>query len=110
MSIKESAETWVRIDLFCDGLGRDGICAGDQSESLSDTAPTAEAVRKAILNAAVKARWPFDPKLQRWLCPECVRARETSGQTKDMEITDGPPSVPQRGSALEELFAAPPLL
>ena len=110
MSIKESAETWVRIDLFCDGLGRDGICAGDQSESLSDTAPTAEAVRKAILNAAVKARWRFDPKLQRWLCPECDCARDRSERIKDIEITDGPRSVPQKGHILEGLFVAPPLL
>ena len=40
--------------------------------------PTAEGARKAILNAAIKACWRFDPELQRWLCPDCVRARDAS--------------------------------
>src|ERR1700691_3127228 len=110
MSIEETAETWVRMDLFCDGLGHDGICAGDGLERLSDVAPTAEAVRKAILNAAVKAGWRFDPKLQRWLCPDCVRGREASERPEDVGVTDGPPSVPQKGRVLEELFAASHLL
>jgi hypothetical protein len=100
MSIEETAETWVRLDLLCDGLGHDGICVGDGLERISDVAPTAEAVRKAILNAAVKARWRFDPKLQRWLCPDCVRKRDASAQGEDAEMTDGPPSVPQKGSRL----------
>src|ERR1700733_3808921 len=104
MGIEETAETWVRIDLFCDGLGNDGICAGDPLERISDVAPTAEGVRKAILNAAVKARWRFDSKLQRWLCPECVRAHDGLERTEDVEMTDGPPSVPHRGHVLEELF------
>ena len=108
MAIKVTAETWVRIDLFCDGLGNDGICllgAGDEFERIYDVAPTAEGARKAILNAAVKARWRFDPKLQRWLCPECVRARDASERPEDIAMTDGPPSVPQRGHAvLEESF------
>jgi hypothetical protein len=98
MGIEETAETWVRMDLFCDGLSRDGICAGDQLERISDIAPTAEGVRKAILNAVVKARWRFDPKLQRWLCPECVRVRDASAQTEDVEITDGPAFVPPDGT------------
>jgi hypothetical protein len=67
-------------------------------------------VRKAILNAAVKARWRFDPKLQRWLCPDCVRKRDASAQGEDAEMTDGPPSVPQRDHVLEEVFVASHLL
>ena len=108
VAIEETAETWVRIDLCCDGLGNDGICllgVGDEFERISDVAPTAEGARKAILNAAVKARWRFDPKLQRWLCPECVRAGDASERPEAIAMTDGPPSVPQRGHAvLEESF------
>jgi|HubBroStandDraft_1064217.scaffolds.fasta_scaffold167748_2 hypothetical protein len=52
MSIEETAETGARTDLFCDGLGHDGICAGN-----GVVAPTVEGARKQILNAAVKARW-----------------------------------------------------
>jgi hypothetical protein len=99
MGIEETAETWVRIDLFCDGIGNDGICAGDPLERISDVAATAEGVRKAILNAAVKAPWRFDSKLQRWLCPECVRAHDGLEQTEDVEMTYRPPSVPHRRSA-----------
>ena len=110
MGIEETDETWVRIDLFCDGLGNDGICAGDGSERIFDVAPTPEGARKQILNAAVKARWRFDPKSQRWLCPDCVRGREASEPPEHVGVTDGPPSVPQKGRVLEELFAASHLL
>jgi hypothetical protein len=110
MGIEEPAETWIRIDLFCDGLGRDGICAGHGVERISDVAPTSEGARKAILNAAVKARWRLDPKSQRWLCPECASARDPSKQLEQNEMTDAPPSVPHKGRVLEELFAASPLL
>jgi hypothetical protein len=75
MGMAETAETWIRIDLFCDGLGDDGTCvrgANGDLDRISDVAPTAEGARKAILNAAVKSPWRFDPKLDRWLCPECV--------------------------------------
>jgi hypothetical protein len=109
MGIKETAETWVRIHLLCDGLGDDGIClfgADGEAEGISDVAPTAEGARKQVLNAAVKARWRFDPKLQRWLCPDCVRGLEASQKPEDVGVTDGPPSVPQKGRVLEELFAA----
>ena len=44
---------------FATGLGNDGIClvgASDELESISEVAPTAEGARKAILNAAAKAR------------------------------------------------------
>jgi len=113
MGIEETAETWVRIDLFCDGLGDDGIClsgADGKLEAISDAAPTAEVARKQILNAAVKARWRFDPTLQRWLCADCVRGREASAQLEDVGVTDSPPSVPKRGRVLEELFSASHLL
>jgi hypothetical protein len=112
MGIEETAETWIRIDLFCDGLGNDGTCifgARDESERISDVAPTSEGARKAILNAAVKARWRFDPKLQRWLCPECASARYASRQTEN-GMTDGPPSILQKSRVIEELFAASHLL
>ena len=106
MGIEKIAEMWIRINLFCDGLGNDGICAGDdQLERISDVAPTEEGARKAILNAAVKECWRFDLKLQRWLCPECAAARDVSNQAEGVEMTDGPPSVPQRACALlEESF------
>jgi hypothetical protein len=113
MGIEETVETWVRVDLFCDGLGDDGICllgADGELEGISDVAPTAEGARKQILNAAVKARWRFDPKLQRWLCPDCVRRCEASEQPENIGLTDGPQSVPQNGRDLEELFAASYLL
>ena len=113
MGIEETPETWVRIDLFCDGLGDDGIClfgTDGALEAISDVAPTAEGARKQILNAAVKARWRFHPKLQRWLCPKCASARDPSKQLEQNEMTDAPPSVPHKGRVLEELFAASHLL
>lgn len=105
MGIERTAEAWVRIDLICDGLGDNGICLadpGDELERISDVAPTEEGARKAILNAAVKAGWRLDPKLQRWLCPDCVRARDELGRTEEVAMTDGPPAVPQRSPFLEE--------
>jgi hypothetical protein len=113
MGIEETAETWIRIDIICDGLGDDGVClfgATGELEKISDVAPTAEGARKAILNAAVKARWRFYQKLQRWLCPDCVRGREGSEQPEDVGVTDCPPSVPQKGRVLQDLFAASHLL
>jgi hypothetical protein len=110
MAIKETAETWIRMDLFCDGLDGNGICVFGASDEqrISEVAPIAEGARKAILNAAIKACWRFDPKLQRWLCPECVRARHASAQPADVAMTDGPPSVPQSDhTALESLAIAP---
>ena len=44
MGIEETAEAWIRVEVFCDGLGDDGICprgAGDELERIFDTAPTA---------------------------------------------------------------------
>ena len=109
MAIKETAETWVRIDLFCDGLGEEGTCVlgtGDELQRISDVAPTPEGARTAILNRAVKSYWRIDPKLQRWLCPECVRARDAAERAEDVPVTtDSPASVPQKGqAALEEPF------
>jgi hypothetical protein len=109
MGIEKTAEMWVRVDLFCDGLSNDGICAGeDQLQRISDVAPTEEGAQKAILNAAVKACWRFDQKLQRWLCPECAAAaRDVPNQTEDVEMTDGPPSVPQTAyNLLEKSFGS----
>jgi hypothetical protein len=113
MGIEETAETWIRIDLFCDGLGNDGTCLfgpRDEWERISDVAPTSAGARKAILNSAVKARWRRDPKSQRWLCAECVSARDASRQPEENGMTDGPPSVPQKRRVIEELFAASHLL
>ena len=110
MGIEETAETWIRIDLFCDGLGRDRICAGDGLERISDVAATSEGARKAILNAAVKARWRLDPKSQRWLCPECASACDASRPPEKGGMTDGPPPVLQQSRVLEKLFAASRLL
>jgi len=56
-------------------LGDDGTCVLGAGNELDRTA---EGARKAILNAAIKACWRFDPELQRWLCPDCVRARDAS--------------------------------
>ena len=92
MGIKKTAETWIRVEVFCDGLGDDGVClasAGDELERISDVAPTGKGAQKAIINAAVRARWRFDPKLQRWLCPECVRVRDASAQPEQVSVTDG---------------------
>jgi hypothetical protein len=64
MGIKETAETWIRVEVFCDGLGDDGVClvsAGDELERISDVAPTREGAQKVIINTTVRARWRFDP-------------------------------------------------
>jgi hypothetical protein len=105
MGIEETTETWIRIEVFCDGLGEDGICpvrAGDELERIFDTAPTAEGARKAILNAAVKAGWRRDPKSQRWLCPECVHARDAAEQPEEVRVTEAPPPGQKKGGILLE--------
>jgi hypothetical protein len=97
MAMKETAETWIRIDLFCDGLGDDGICVRDVSDDLGTifhAAPTAEGARKAILNAAIESRWTVDLKLMRWLCPECVAARDAGSRPPHLQ------------AALEELHSS----
>jgi hypothetical protein len=38
MGIEETAEMWIRVEAFCDGLGDDGICKanpGGQTEPFS---------------------------------------------------------------------------
>ena len=105
MGIEETTETWIRVEVLCDGLGDDRTCpvsAGDELERIFDIAPTVEGARKAILNAAVKAGWRLDPKLQRWLCPECVRARDAAEQHEDVAVTEGPPSAPKRADVFLE--------
>jgi hypothetical protein len=80
MAIQETAETWVRVDLICDGLDGDHTCvrgANNERGRISEVAPTADGARKALLNAAVRSSWPFDLKLQRWICPACASVRET---------------------------------
>jgi len=97
MAIVETIETWVRLDLFCDGIGDDGVCVSSTSDGLdriSDVAPTAETARKAIFNASVKSCWRFDRTLNRWLCPECVRVRDASESLVGVAMSDSPPSVP----------------
>ena len=79
MSIAEFPETWIRVDLYCDGLGESGTCVLDGEEALgviSDVANTAEGARATVLYAAENSGWAFDMKLQRWLCPNCVAARD----------------------------------
>jgi hypothetical protein len=98
MGMVKTTETWVRIELFCDGVGDQGICVrspGDELDRLSDVAPVAEIARKAILNATVKSRWRFDPTSQRWLCCDCARALDAAERDEVVAMTDSPPSVPQ---------------
>jgi hypothetical protein len=105
VGINKTAETWVRFDLFCDGLGNDGICVADDLEKITDAAPTEEGARKALINAAAKACWRFDLKLQRWLCPECACARRVSELAEEVDLIGSPPSVPQRAYApVEESY------
>jgi hypothetical protein len=113
MGITETAETWVRVDLFCDGLDDHGsylFGTGHELEGISDVAPTSEGARKAILNAAAKACWHFDPKLQQWLCPACAGARDVLKRSKDNGMTDALAAVPQDDRVLEEFFGASSLM
>lgn len=102
VGIGETTETWVRIDLFCDGLENDGACpfgAGGEPEKISDVAPTSDGARKAILNAAAKACWHLDPKSRRWLCPDCAGARDASKHPESLGMSDGPPPLHKRAAA-----------
>ena len=92
MGIGETTETWVRIDLVCDGLENDRACpfgAGGEPEKISDVAPTSDGARKAILNAAAKACWHLDSKSQHWLCPDCASARDASKHPESLGMSDG---------------------
>jgi hypothetical protein len=107
MGIEETTETWIRVEVLCDGLGDDRTCpvsAGDELERIFDIAPTVEGARKAILNAAVKAGWRRDPELQRWLCPECRRAYDAAEQPEDVGVIEAPPSAPKMADVLLEAF------
>jgi hypothetical protein len=99
MAIVETIENWVRLDLFCDGIGDEGDCviSASEVERISDVAPTAEGVRKAIFNASVKSCWRFDQTSQRWLCPECVRVRDALERPDVVAMSNCPPSVSQNG-------------
>jgi hypothetical protein len=79
MAIEEFREIWIRVDLYCDGLGEDGTCvldADDDIGMISDVANNAEGARTTVLHAAESAGWVFDLKLRRWLCPDCVARRD----------------------------------
>jgi hypothetical protein len=84
MGIEESKEVWTRVDLYCDGIG-DGpescVEYGDPEDIdaempvVTDCCQSAEDARRLTLYAATEcAGWRFDMKLQRWLCPACVKA------------------------------------
>jgi hypothetical protein len=82
MGLEQSKETWIRVDLFCDGLGEDGtscVAYGNPDNPnadmpmVSDCCPTAEDARRLTLHSATQQGWVFDMRLQRWLCPDCAR-------------------------------------
>ena len=83
MGIEESKEIWTRVDLYCDGIGKDATTCvkyGNPNDSdvempmVTDCCPSAEDARRLTLHAATREGWQFDFKLQRWLCPDCVKA------------------------------------
>jgi len=80
MGLEESEETWTRVDLFCDGLGKDGTCVAygdtddlDDMPMVTDCCQSPEDAPRLTLYAATQEGWAFDMRLQRWLCPDCVR-------------------------------------
>jgi hypothetical protein len=68
----------VGVDLFCDGLSELEICvlSDDGPAMLSDYAGTVDEASHLVLYAAEHCGWIFDLELQRWLCPDCLAARE----------------------------------
>jgi hypothetical protein len=78
MAIELFNPNWVGADLFCDGLGEYGECVlGDDGPSMiTDIAPTADDARRLMLHAADHSGWKFDIQSQRWLCPDCMAARD----------------------------------
>jgi hypothetical protein len=83
MGLEQSNETWIRVDLFCDGIGEDVttcVAYGDPEDSdadmpmVTDCCATAEDARRLTLYAATRSGWIFDMHLRRWLCPHCVNA------------------------------------
>jgi hypothetical protein len=83
MGIEVSKEIWVRVDLFCDGIG-DGpetcVKYGDPEDEnidmpmVTDCCPSEEDACRLTLNTATREGWQFELKLRRWLCPACVIA------------------------------------
>jgi hypothetical protein len=47
---------------------------------VTDCCASAEDARRLVLNAAVREGWQFDLKLCRWLCPDCVTARDAQAE------------------------------
>lgn len=79
MPIEEFQETWTRIELACDGLGEAGACVAADEDGpayVMDVAPTAEGARITTVNYATSAGWVWELKSKRWLCPDCLRARD----------------------------------
>jgi hypothetical protein len=81
MGIEESKEIWTRVDLYCDGIGDDAttcVLYGDDGDAempmVTDCCQSAEDARRLALHTATREGWQFDIRLQRWLCPACVRA------------------------------------
>jgi hypothetical protein len=84
MPLEQTAEIWTRVDLYCDGLGKDSTTCveyGDPNDldvampMVTDCCPDPKDARRLALHAATRAGWVFDIELQRWLCPACVKAR-----------------------------------
>jgi hypothetical protein len=77
MAIELFNPNWIGADLFCDGLGEFGECVlGDDGPAMvTDIAPPDD-VRRLVLYGAESCGWKFDMKLQRWLCPACLAARD----------------------------------
>jgi hypothetical protein len=81
MGLEESKETWTRVNLFCDGIGKDStscVAYGDPHDDdsdmpmVTDCCQSSEDARRLALCAAERQGWQFDLKLKRWLCPACV--------------------------------------
>src|SRR6266852_8548364 len=86
MALEQFPEVWTRVDLYCDGPGEDAttcVAYGDPDDinadmpMVSDCCPTAEDARRLTLYAATQAGWICDMRLKRWLCPDCVKVRDT---------------------------------
>jgi hypothetical protein len=86
MALEQSQETWTRVDLFCDGIGEDRTCVayGDPDDldadmpMVTDCCQSPEDARRLTLYAATREGWVFDIRLQRWLCPYCVKELNAS--------------------------------
>lgn len=80
MAIELFNPNWVGADLFCDGLGEYGECVlGDDGPGMiTAVESTADDARRMMLYAAEGSGWTFDLQTQRWLCPDCVAARDAN--------------------------------